>query len=401
MQVRKAIKMRIYPNKEQQIFLDKTFGCCRFLYNQMLRERKETYEQLKPDKEALKNYRYKNEREYKEWYPFLKEVDSIGLQAARENLQAAFQRFFDGFNHPRHIGYPRFKSKKAHQSYTTKMTNSNIKIDFTRRRIKLPKLQSWIAFRDNRVFSEKIQRVTISKTKSGKYHASILIQQEIKVTVKTELLASKIVAFDMSAANFLLTESFCTTNPRFYRAEQKRLRRLHRWLSRKQLASRNREKARVRLACKYEQVTNRRLDWTHQWTARLASYYDAVILENLNIEGMKLFSKGLAKTVTLDFSWAEFVRILKYKLRWQGKHLQLVDRFFPSSKLCSTCGSKNKALKLATHFWVCSSCQTRHNRDINAARNLLREGSRLLQAFLIISKSLPSERREVTPLETV
>ena len=377
--INRVYKFRLYPNRDQQVILNKTFGCCRFLWNRMLHERTETYQRLKDNKDDLYSHKYKTEKEYKQQFHFLKEVDAKALQSSTNNLLVAFKNFFDKLKKQRKAGYPRFKSRKSKQSYTTYNINNNTKIDFRKKKIKLPKVKTWIKYRDDRVFEEKIKHVTVSKTKSGKFYISILIQQDSDCPIKTTISHSKIQAFDMSFPKFLVSTQEDFHNPRFYRKEEKTLQRLHHRLSRKIVGSKNRNKTRIRLARKYDQIYNRKNDWTHKISHKLANEYDAVILEDLNIEGMKKFRKGYSKSATLDFSWNKFVNTLRYKLEQQGKHLILVDRWFPSSKQCSHCGNKNKELKLSERIWTCKNCGSIHNRDKNASKNLLIEGYKQLK----------------------
>lgn len=375
----KAVKVRLYPNIYQREMLNKTFGCCRLLWNQMLAERNDAYEFLKSDEKQLYDYKYKTEKEYKMKFKFMKEVDSKALQSTTQHLIEAFNNFFKGLKETRKVGFPKFKSKKNKQSYTTYNINANIKIDFASKRIKLPKIKTWIKYRDDRTFAEPIRHVTVSKTKSGKYFVAILIEKELDNTPMVEVREERIGAFDMSASEFLVGEGEDFCNPRFYRSSESKLKRLHRQLSRKKKGSNNREKARIRLARHYDKVNNRKKDWLHKIAFDLADKYDAIILENLNIKGMQQFNSGLSKSVTLDFSWHQFKTILKYKLEKREKYYQEVGRYFPSSKLCSQCGYKNKGLKLAEREWVCPKCRTYHLRDENASFNLKKEGVRLLQ----------------------
>lgn len=380
MKINRAYKFRIYPNQEQKTLLDKTFGSCRFLWNQMLDERKKFYAVNKDNKEVLYNHKYKTEAEYKKDYKFLKEVDSKALQSTTRNMISAFQNFFNGIKETRKVGYPKFKSRKNKQSYATFNINNNIKIDFSNNKIKLPKIKTWINYRDDRIFDEPINQITASKTKSGKYYVSILIDREIDVKQKEQLSMKKIEAFDMSSPNFVVSSNIKMKNPRFYKNEEKQIIRLHRRLSRKTKSSNNRYKARVRLARKYEAIQNRKKDWTEKLTRELVENYDAIILEDLNIDGMRCLNSGLAKSVTLDFSWYQFTRTLQYKMEERGKHLVFVDRFFASSKLCSNCGAKNDELQLSDRFWVCKSCGVRHDRDVNASQNLFNEGISFLKS---------------------
>jgi len=344
----------------------------------MLVERMEVYERFRDDKDELKKHAYKTEKQYKVEFPFLKEADSIALQASREHLFEAYQNFFNSLKKGRKVGFPKFKSKKGKETYTTKQTKGNIKIDFERKKLKLPKL-GWLRFNDKRVFSEKIKHATIKKTKSNKYFASLTLEAQEDVKELQEVHEKDITAFDMSANNFLVNDLVKMENPRFYRIEQKKTKKLNKELSRKKKGSKNREKARLKLARHYDTIYNRKKDWTHKLTRKLADTFDAIILENLNVKGIQKFNSGLSKSVSLDFSWYQFTTYLKYKMEWLGKHFILVDRFFASSKLCSCCGWKNNNLTLRERVWTCLDCGTTHERDENASVNLRDEGIRILK----------------------
>ena len=375
--INKGIKVRIYPNKEQEILLNKTLGSCRFIHNKMLEEHNKVYEELKEDKDQLYAHKYKTEKQYKEEYAFLKEVDSKALQSETNNLDQAFKNFFQGLKKGRKVGYPQFRSKKRKQPYTTYNINNNTRVDPTTKRIRLPKV-GWVKYRDNRELIYPIKHVTVSKTKTNKYFVAIIVEVEIDVEPLTTIPLHRIEAFDMSAPNFLVNETVALTNPRFYRNHERKLKRLHKLVSRKQKGSQNRENARLRLAKGYEKIHNQKLDWTHKLTHSLSTHFDAIILEDLNIQGMQQFNSGLAKSVTLDFSWHQFLLCLRYKLEWQGKPLVLVDRFFPSSKRCSVCGQRNNDLHLSERTWTCP-CGATHHRDVNASINIKEEGLLILR----------------------
>ena len=352
----------------------------------MIEERKEIYQLYKHDKDKLHNHKYRTEKQYKELYPFLKEADSNSLQQARRHLQTAYKNFFRNIKDrknrktKRYVGYPKFKSKYNKQSYTTCITNSNIKIDWNKKLLKVPKLKQWIDFNDYRIIDADIRNVTISKTKTKRYFASILFTANIQTEEPKRIISEdKIVAFDMSTKNFLVNENFKFANPRFYRKSLNKLKRKHRKLSRKEKGSNNREKARLILANQYNKIYNQKNDWTHKITHRFSKNYDAVVLEDLNIDGMKQFNKGLAKSVSLDFSWNQFKTYLDYKCKRARNHLVLVGRYFASSKLCSNCGYKNTELQLGDREWACPECKSNHDRDVNASINLRKEGIRLLK----------------------
>jgi putative transposase len=351
----------------------------------MIEERTEFYQLYKNDKEVLGNHKYRTEKEYKQLYPFLKEADSNSLQQTRRCLQTAYKNFFKNFKErkakktKRYVGHPKFKSMYQKQSYTTCITNNNIKIDWNKKNLKLPKLKQEIRFKDNRIIDADIRSATISKTKSGVYYASILFKANIQDQEAKRIISEdKIIAFDMSAKDFLVSKEYRFANPRFYRNSLNKLRRKHRVHSRKKLGSKNREKARTLLSKQYEKINNQKNDWTHKITHKLSERYEAIILEDLNIDGMKRFNKGLAKSVSLDFSWHQFRTYLKYKCRRERNHLILVDRYFASSKLCSCCGY-NKELTLDVRNWTCPECNTSHDRDINASVNLRKEGIKILK----------------------
>ncbi len=345
----------------------------------MLEERKKVYQELKDDKEAFYDHKYKTERQYKQDHSFLKEVDSKALQSEWRHLKSAYDNFFRNIKKGIKKGFPKFKSKKNRQSYTTYNVNNNCKIDFENKKLKLPKIKTWVKYRDDRIFSEYIKHITVSKTKTRKYFASVLIEIESNVIPKQVVKEDKIIGFDMSASKFLIGKELKLSSPRFYRKEEPKLIRLHREASRKEKGSSNRNRARINLARLYEKIENRKRDWIHKITHLLSNHFDCVILEDLNVKGMQRFNSGLSKSVSLDFSWNQFVTIMKYKMEQKGKHLILVDRYFPSSKLCSECGYKKEDLELSDREWVCPKCQITHDRDVNASVNLRNEGIRNLK----------------------
>ncbi|TFF98485.1 MAG: transposase [Promethearchaeota archaeon] len=299
-------------------------------------------------------------------------MDSKALQTEWRHLGWAYKNFFRGLKNGQDIGFPKFKSKRDRQSYTTYSINNNCKIDFERKKVKLPKI-SWIKYRDNRVFEQDIRHITVSKTRSGKYYASILIEIEENIKPKQGIDEDKIVAFDMSPSKFLITKELGLSSPHFYRNEETKLKKLHREVSRKTKGSNNRKRAREKLATLYEIIRNRKKDWMHKMTHLLSEHFDCVILEDLNIKGMQTFSSGLSKSVSLDFSWNKFLNLLKYRMEEKGKHVVLIDRYFPSSKVCSNCGYKNDSLTLSDREWICPNCNTHHNRDVNASQNIRKE----------------------------
>ena len=362
----KAYKFRIYPNAEQQIILTKTFGCVRFIYNQMLSDKINHYEETK---QKLNN----TPAQYKSKFPWLKEVDSLALANAQMNLQTAYNSFFRNTK----IGFPKFKSKKSNRrSYTTNCVNGNISID--NGFLKLPKV-GLVKLKQHRLIlsNYKLKSVTISQTPSGKYYASVLFEYENQIQ-EQEL-------HDFLGLDFSMHGLYKDSNgnepayPRYYRQAEERLKREQRKLSLMQKGSKNRSKQRIKVANLHEKVANQRKDFLHKQSRQIANAYDCVCIENLDMKAMSQ-SLNFGKSVT-DDGWGMFVTFLKYKLEETGKRLVKVNKFFASSQICNVCGYKNTATKnLSIRAWDCPECGTHHDRDINAAINIRNEGMRLVLA---------------------
>lgn len=362
----KAYKFRIYPNAEQQIILAKTFGCVRFIYNQMLSDKINHYEETK---QKLNN----TPAQYKSKFPWLKEVDSLALANAQMNLQTAYNSFF---RNPK-IGFPKFKSKKSNRrSYTTNCVNGNISID--NGFLKLPKV-GLVKLKQHRLIlsNYKLKSVTISQTPSGKYYASVLFEYENQIQ-EQEL-------HDFLGLDFSMHGLYKDSNgnepayPRYYRQAEERLKREQRKLSLMQKGSKNRSKQRIKVANLHEKVANQRKDFLHKQSRQIANAYDCVCIENLDMKAMSQ-SLNFGKSVA-DDGWGMFVTFLKYKLEETGKRLVKVNKFFASSQICNVCGYKNTATKnLSIRAWDCPECGAHHDRDINAAINIRNEGMRLVLA---------------------
>lgn len=360
----KAYKFRIYPNSEQCTMLAKTFGCVRFIYNQMLSDKIKYYEETK---QKLNN----TPAQYKKEFEWLKEVDSLALANAQMNLQTAYNNFFRS---PK-VGFPKFKSKKiSRKSYTTNCVNGNISIRNSY--LKLPKI-GLVKLKQHRIIPSeyKLKSVTISQTSSGKYYASVLFEYENQVQ-KTELQ-------NFLGLDFSMHELYKDSNgnepayPRYYRQAEKKLKREQRKLSLMQKGSKNRDKQRIKVAKMHERVSNQRRDFLHKQSRQIANAYDCVCIENLDMKAMSQ-ALNFGKSVS-DNGWGMFVTFLQYKLEEMGKRFVRVDKFFASSQICSCCGYKNVATKnLAVRAWDCPECGTHHDRDVNAAINIRNEGMRIV-----------------------
>ena len=364
----RRFKLRVYTTKEQQVLLEKTFGANRFVYNYFLNLKSKLHEFYKI------NLSYSNSSkvltELKKTKTWLRGVDSVSLQQTLRDLDSAYQRFFTGKSK-----YPNFKRKQDKNSYRT---NQSIKIN--NRYITVPKV-GMLRFRDNYKLEDKnilkIYSVTISKTSSGKYYASISVEVDIKHFEKT----NQNVGIDLGLKDFaILSNGEKINNPKYFVNAQKKLARMQRKLSKKVYGSNNYLKYKIKVASFHEHVTNIRKDFLHKLSTSIVKSYDIICIENLNISGLMKNHK-LAKSFQ-DVSLYEFIRQLEYKCLWYGKILSKIDRFYPSSQLCSSCGHKNKEVKnLSIREWICPKCGTYHDRDINSTINILHEGLRLLESM--------------------
>ena len=352
----KAYKYRIYPDAEQMQFFAKCFGCVRFVYNRMLSDRIEHYNLTG---KSLNN----TPAQYKSEFTWLKEVDSLALANAQMNLNTAYRNFFRDKSN----GFPKFKSKKNNNfSYTTNNQKGTVYVE--NGYIKLPKLKSPVKIRQHRSFEGVIKSCTISKAPSGKYHISILVETEIQKLPASDMR----VGIDVGIKDFaVLSNGEAYKNPKHLRKSEKRLAKLQRDLSRKQIGSSNRNKARIKVAKLHEKIANQRMDFLHKKSTEIIRENQVIVIEDLKVKNL-MKNHHLAKSIA-EVSWSRFREMLDYKSRWYGRELIIAPPDYPSSQLCSDCGNRSSQTKdLACRIYVCPECGLEIDRDYNASLNLLK-----------------------------
>jgi putative transposase len=378
----KTYEYRIYPNAEQKEQIAKHIGCCRWIYNYALEKKMSAWTK---DKKNLSRFDIQadlptlKKAEDTKW---LKEVNSQSLQASLEHLDRAYTRFFREKK-----GFPKFKNKhKSKQSYSISQHSD---VDFEKCLLKVPKIKP-IEIRLHREFKGKIKTITIKKTSTNKYFASILVETKDESKAKKKIKETTTIGLDLGIKDFVvLSTGEKIANPKTLKRHQHKLKKAQQKVSRRTKGGKNREKAKLVVAKVHEKIANVRKDFLHKLSHKLTheNQVNSIVIEDLNVKGM-LKNHKLAKSIS-DCSWSEFVRQLEYKAEWYGKNLIGVGRFEPSSKLCSVCGTINQKLTLADREWTCDGCDTKHDRDVNAAINIKKMG-------LYTRNKIPTERRKST-----
>ena len=406
--IHKSLKIRLYPTEDQKILLNKTFGCCRLLYNERLSEHIEWYNQ---NKDLPKDQRSKSKGKLpkqlrEEKYGFLNEAIAEPLIQSQRNCEQAFNNFFKSLTKQRKgkkVGFPKFKSKKQHRdSFSIYMLPKNC-LDWEHRLVTIPKLKQ-VRFRHAEDKSDKwigrfkeaiLKHMTISRNACGEYWCSVLFERE--QGIYSTICPSKAIGLDFSP-NSLYINDLNEEAPNFKKAKQeniKKLTKLQRNLMRKQKDSKNREKARVKLAKFENHIANIRRDYREKETLRLVQNYDVIGIEDLNLQGMMKFSHNAKNYI--DTSWYSFVTRLEQKAKFNNCLVIKSDRFYPSSKTCNHCGYVNKELTLKDRTWICPNCGTKIIRDQNAAQNLKENALKILVDD--IKSTLLLEQEDVMSME--
>ncbi|MDK2948971.1 MAG: putative transposase [Patescibacteria group bacterium] len=375
--IQRAYKYRIFPNKEQVELFEKHFGSTRFVFNWGLEKKIKAYQK---DKKRLTCFdlineltKLKKEKDF-EW---LNEVNSQSLQVSLRNLDNAFTNFFRKQNK-----FPNFKSKKHNKN--SFQIPQHLKLS---EKLDIPKIKD-IKIIQHRKLEGKIKTATISKTTTGKYYISILIEQSKDLPKKDKIKDKTTIGIDLGIKTFAtISDGRKIDNPKYLKKSERKLKRQQRWLSRKIKGSKNRNKQRIKVALIHEKINNQRSDFLHKFSYELTheKQVSSIAIEDLNVKGM-VKNHYLARSIS-DVAWSEFKRQLEYKCDWYGKNLLVIGRFEASSKTCS-CGVVNQDLKLSDREWTCKECKTKHDRDILAANNI--------KKFALIPqglrKSTPPER---------
>lgn len=393
----RAIKIRLYPNKEQELKLNKVLGCYRFVYNQMLAMKQQEYNEDKKSLGLTDLSKYFHGTLLKdEQYEWLKEQNTKVMKQSIRQMLSAYDKFFK-----QHNGFPKFKSKKDKQSALFPLEAISKGNKFNERKITLTQSLKDIRFRCSdlyfkrlQAYKEGIRSATLSKTKSGNYFLSILVeipQEEIVRFGQT----NERVGIDLGVKDFVITsDGEVFENKHFFKTSENKIKKLQKQLSKKEKGSNNRNKQRVKIAKAFERLTNQKEAYIHSVVNELLTYYDVVFMEDLNVQGM-LKNHKLAKAIA-EVGFYRFKQVLTDKANNNYKQVIEVSRYYPSSKTCSQCGYKNKELTLNDREWTCPVCGTHHDRDLNAAMNILMEGERIIGVrsteFTLVEKPTVDDR---------
>lgn len=371
--VPKALKLRIYPNTQQIQLLEKHFGCVRYVYNYFLNLKKEEYLKNKKSLNKFECSKLLTTLKQDDKTSWLSEVNSQSLQAELEHLEVAYTRFFRKLS-----GFPKFKSK--HLDIPSFKAIQNTSIDFQNQTIKIPKFKP-IKFRGNTPDTEITPNsIVLSKNASGQYFASIQFEAEVEELSPV----TQSIGLDLGITHFIVdSNGLKTENEKFSRKKSKKLKYIQRQHAKKKKGSKKRERSRKILAKLHNDIKNQRKDFQHKLSSKLVKENQIICLEDLNVKGMVKNHK-LAGAIS-DASWSSFVSMLKYKAEWYGRKVVFVDRFFPSSKTCSECGFIHESMPLSIREFDCLGCGVHHDRDINAAKNILKQGLNILSGTGIVS----------------
>jgi len=362
--VTKSYKLRLYPTKEQKVFFNKTMGCSRVIYNEMLYNLSENY------KNGIKKDKFELFKEIRTKYEWMKKIDSIALYSSFMDLDSAYQKFFK-----KQSKFPKFKKKKDKNTYrntTPRKIKNVIKGNF----IKLSVI-GLVKFRQDYNFEElnivKYRNYTIERSKTNKYYCSICVDVDIPEYKHT----GEVLGIDLGIKDLVIDSNGNKySNPKYQAKAEKKIKHLQRLYSKKQKGSKNQEKARLKFAIAHEKLSNKRKDYLHKITTKLIKENDIICIENLNVKGMAK-NHHLAKAIQ-NASFGTLISMLKYKAKWHNRQIIEIGRFYPSSKICNCCGNKMNYMGLEVREWSCPVCGEHHDRDINAAINIKNEGLRIL-----------------------
>jgi putative transposase len=375
-----AYKFRIYPNAEQKILLAKHFGSCRFVWNYFLNQRKEYYINNKENIEAKRikgclNY-YDNSKDLtklkkQDGFQWLNECNAQSLQATLKHLDSSYKMFFRKTHQ-----FPKFKNKNNKQSFTIpqffKLENN---------KIYFPKFKNGIKVKEHRKLDGKFVVATISKNCNNQYYVSIIVEKEVKTLDNLQ----KAIGIDLGIKDFATcSNGVVYENIKPLKRKMKKLKYLQRQLSKSNKSSGIRKKRQLKLAKYHLKISNIRKDYLHKITNQISNENQIICLEDLAVSNM-IKNHKLAQAIS-DVSWHEFKRQLKYKCKWKGRQLVIIDRFFPSSRMCDVCGTINQSLTLKDREWTCDNCETTHNRDLLASRNILRQGLNIAAGMVVKSE---------------